>query len=457
MTGSAVGRPMAEVLGERAAGIDERRAPEAVRQRLRAVVVDVLATALASAGRPDVAAARAALLAGDGPSTVIGDAAGAAPAMAALVNGLPIASEQRQDGHRSARGHPGSHVVPAVLAVAEAVGAPGGPTLSAMLAGYEVGVRIGVAMGGTPPGVHDIATWGTIGAAAGVAHLLSGGNAVVVTAAVEVAAATPVLPHADTVFGGGSAQHLFLGLGAQAGVVAGQAAAAGLRALPGTLEGHFGRWSAAAFGPDRSVAAGEWAIVDGYVKRHPTCAHLHGINDAVEDLVAQRRFEASEILAVDVGTYSAAAAFADPRPGNDLAARFSIPWTVAVGLTRGGLDGSGFGPEDLADRSLQDLAARVRVRADPHLEAGYPAGRPAAVTVHLRDGATVSAGAQRPRGDGPEALADPEVAGKPRRLLEPRFGAARVEALVRAVERLPEDGLEPLAGVLRGPNERSTP
>lgn len=456
MTGEAVGRGMAEALGERAAAIDESRAPENVRQRLRAVVVDVLATALAAADRPDVAAARGALLSGDGPSTVIGESAGTVPAMAALVNGLPIASEQRQDGHRQAKGHPGSHVVPAVLAVAESVGADGGATLSAVLAGYEVGVRIGVAMGGTPPGVHDIATWGSIGAAAGVAHLLTAADAGVVAAAVDLAAAMPVLPHAQTVFGGASGQHLFLGIGAQSGVVAGQAAAAGLRAQPGTLEGHFARWSAAAFDADRAAPGPEWAILDGYLKRHPTCAHLHGVNDAVEDLCAQRRFQAAEIDAVDVRTYAAAAAFADPRPRNELAARFSIPWTVAVGLAHGGLDDAGFAAQAFGDRSLTDLAERVRVRADPALEAGYPAGRPATVTVHLRDGATLSATAQRPRGDGPEALADPDVRGKPRRLLEPRFGAGRAEALVSAVERMPEDGLEPLAIVLRGEKEGIT-
>jgi 2-methylcitrate dehydratase PrpD len=279
---------------------------------------------------------------------------------------------------------------------------------------------------------------------------------------VDVAAATPVLPHADAVFGGASAQHLFLGLGAQAGVVAGSAAAAGLRSLPGTLERHFAVWSAAAFDPGRPAASastvGEWALLDGYLKRHPTCAHLHGVNDAVEDLVARRRFEVREIVAVEVATYPAAAAFADPRPGNDLAARFSIPWTVAVGLVRGGLEGSGFEPEALADGSLQDLAARVRVRADPELAAGYPAGRPAVVTIHLRDGTTTAARAERPRGDGPSALADPEVRSKPLRLLEPRLGAAAAEALVSAVDRLAVDGLEPLTELLRArrPGRRGT-
>lgn len=165
--------------------------------------------------------------------------------------------------------------------------------------------------------------------------------------------------------------------------------------------------------------------------------------------MAQRAFDAAEIASVEVRTYTAAAGFADPTPGNDLAARFSIPWTVAVGLTAGGLDGTGFQAEALGDPALRALASRVTVRADRDLDAGYPAGRPAVVTVRLRDGSAARAAAGRPRGDGPEALADPGVRNKPRRLLEQGVGSERARALGYAVDRLAEDGLEPLTDVLR--------
>jgi 2-methylcitrate dehydratase PrpD len=62
---------------------------------------------------------------------------GADPATAALLNGTPLAAEQLQDGHRLGRGHPGAHVVPAVLAVAESCEASGSALLSALLVGYE--------------------------------------------------------------------------------------------------------------------------------------------------------------------------------------------------------------------------------------------------------------------------------------------------------------------------------
>lgn len=470
-------RSAAAALGRLASRIEERLAPDEVRRRARAVVADVLATGASAAGRPDVSAARDALVgtASDGPCTVIGSARTAPPLVAALANALPIAAEQRQDGHRLARGHPGSHVVPAVLAVAESTGASGQAVLSAVLAGYEVGARVGIAMGGTPPGVHDIATWGTLGAAAGVAHLCSAGDAETVAAAIDLAAALPVLPDAETVFSGATGQHLLLGVGVQLAVTCGQAAVAGLRPMPGTLERHFARWSAADWSVDRWASsstvewpvegsattdgsddggsaseqyADRWLILEGYLKRHPTCAHLHGVNDAVEDLAAVGPLEAAQIEAVTVRTYRAAAAFDGAEPANELAARFSIPWTVAAGLTRRGLSGA-FAREVWADDELRALARRVRVEADPVLEDGYPDGRPALVVVRLRDGSTREARAGRPRGDGPDALEDADVRDKPRRLLTAVADGAWADAVLAAVERLAEDGVPPLTAALR--------
>ncbi|MGH3230803.1 MAG: MmgE/PrpD family protein [Streptosporangiaceae bacterium] len=446
----------ATVLGRAAGETTFTDAPGPVRDRILYLVADVLATVVAACGRGDVARVRSGFPAGRGDATVVGRAEGADPGAAALLNGMAVAAEQLQDGHRLARGHPAAHVVPAVLAVAEASGGSGHAMLSAVLAGYEVGVRVGMAMGGTPDGVHDIATWGTVGAAAGVAHLLSGGSAPVIAAAVDLAAAIPVLPDAATVFGGSTGQHAFLGLGTHLGVVWGSLAAGGLQVPEGTLERHFGPLAGRSFDP--SVIAGSvtpegrWrqhAVLEGYVKRHPTCAHLHGANDAVEDVIARWHGDPRDIASVVVETYAGAAAFDDPGPANDLAARFSIPYTVAVALVRGRLDDDSFDRRWLDDGAVRDLAHRVEVRHRHDLDGGYPDGRPAIVTVHLRSGERVRAAASAPRGDGPGALDDAVVAGKPRRLLARRVSAPRAAAVLAAVDGLAAGGVAPLTRALR--------
>jgi 2-methylcitrate dehydratase PrpD len=445
----------AALLGRAAAATTAATTPDAVKARTRFLVSDVVACAVAAWGRPELAALRELVATGSGPATVIGQPEGTAPALAALLNALPVAADQLQDGHREARGHPAAHVVPAVLAAAESCGAEGGDILAAILAGCETGILVGCAMGGTPDGVHDIGTWGTVGAAAGVAHVLSGGAAGAVAAAIDLAAATPARPDAATVFRGATAQHLLLGLAVQAAVVAGTAAVAGLRAPDGTLERHFlpavGRQVDAAV-IEQGTAAGRWTryrLADGYVKRHPTCAHLHGVDDALEDLLAVRPIDPAGVETILVGTYAAAASFADPAPVNDLATRFSIPFSVAAAIVGGSPRPDRFRPEVLADPLVTDLAARVRVVHDPGLDAGYPAGRPATVRVTMTDGEVRSARAERPRGDGPGALTDPAVAAKPRQLLAAAVGAAAADSLLAAVDGLGEHGIAPLSDALR--------
>lgn len=431
-------------------------APEPVRRRVTFLVADVLAATVSAWSRPEISAARAALLAGaTGPASIVGRAEGATPALAALINAMPVAAEQLQDGHRPARGHPASHVVPAVLAAAEAAGSTGPATLSAILTGYEVGVRVGEAMGGTPPGVHDIGTWGPIGAAAGVAQLVSGGRPEAVAAAIDLAAALPVRPDARTVFAGAEGQHLLLGMAVSSAVVTGTSAAAGLRAPGGTLERYFLPSVGADPRPETLVAGltGEgwerYGVLDGYIKRHPTCAHLHGVNDAVEDLVAAGPLDPGDVEQVAVRTYGAAAAFDAPDPEGDLAARFSIPYTVAVALISGRLDTESFSPRWLADPSVRALASRVAVIADPALDDGYPSGRPAVVTVTRRDGTVSEARAGRPRGDGPGALDDPRVMAKPLELLTAAVGPHPAETVLAAITSLERTGPVQLGRSLR--------
>jgi len=74
------------------------------------------------------------------------------------------------EGNQFARGHPGIHVVPAVLAAAEELGSRGSDVLLAIALGYEIGSRIGIASK-LRVTMHPHGTWGRVGAAVAVAKL----------------------------------------------------------------------------------------------------------------------------------------------------------------------------------------------------------------------------------------------------------------------------------------------
>ncbi len=115
----------------------------------------------------------------------------------------------------------------------------------------------------------------------------------------------------------------------------------------------------------------------GYIKSHPTCAHLHGVNDAVADLLAARA-DWRDVAAVGSGAFADAARF-DAVAGGELAARFSVPTSVAVALLFGRLDETTLTDELVRLAAVRDLAARVRSRTTRRSTPATRAGRPARV------------------------------------------------------------------------------
>ena len=425
-------------------------APGMVRDRVLDLVADTIAVMALGSGRPELCAVadEMRMTAPEGHATVVGASSGWPASLAMLINAMAVAADQLQDGHRMARGHPASHVVPAVLAVAEEHDASGAETLSAVLAGYEVGVRIGQAMGGTPPGTHDIGTWGAVAAAAGVARLLRPGDVAASERAIWLAASAVLLTDAATIFEGRTGGHAFLGASVQLGATLGISAVAGLEPLNGALDRHLRTVAAQAWSgsmlDDIDDSWGErFEVLEGYIKTHPTCAHLHGINDAVADIVGAghpegRRLRPADIAEVEVRTYGGAAVF-NKVAEDELAARFSVPTSIAVAIVTGRLDETTMTTQTVRSPEVRRVAELVRVVHDPALDAGYPSGRPAEVRVVLRDGVVLVASASRPRGDAERALTRHEIRAKASRLLRHRFGEPGAEVLT-AIDGLAEGG-----------------
>lgn len=442
------------VLGRAAAATRWSGAPTQVRDRVVDLVADTVAVAALGSGRPELRRLTDAhACEPEGQAAVPGSPRGWTASTATMLAGAAVAADQLQDGHRPARGHPASHAATAALALGAEVDATGDAVLSAVLAGYETGTRLGRAMGGTPVGVHDIGTWGEVAAAVAAAHLLAAGDAEVLTRAVGLASAAVLVTDATTVFDGWDGSHVFLGASAQTGLSLGRAAASGLAAAPGAPGRHLGavaaaRWDAAAgtqgTGPDGWTG---WEVLRGYVKSHPTCAHLHGVNDAVADLVAGG-LVAADVQRVVVRCATGAAQF-DRVAGGELAARFSVPTTVAVALVTGRLDETTLTDDNVRSDTVLDLAHRIEVVHDRDLDVLTGDGRPADVEAVLVDGTTRTASSRVPRGDAGDPLTRDQLRDKASRLLRHRFGDAG-ESVLTAVHALDDGaGARDLASALR--------
>jgi 2-methylcitrate dehydratase PrpD len=107
-------------------------------------------------------------------ATIWGTNVATTMAEAAFVNGVFGHALDFDDVHASVHGHPSTTMIPAVIAVAEAVGAPGKDVLAAYAIGLEVCGKLGIALGTGhyQRGWHATATTGVFGSTAVAARLL---------------------------------------------------------------------------------------------------------------------------------------------------------------------------------------------------------------------------------------------------------------------------------------------
>ena len=111
--------------------------------------------------------------AGEGGSELLVRRTFTSPYFAAMANAAASHVAEQDDVHNGSVFHPATVVFPVALALAQARGASGKQLLTAAVAGYEVGIRVGEFLGRSHYKVfHTTGTAGTLAAAAAAGNLL---------------------------------------------------------------------------------------------------------------------------------------------------------------------------------------------------------------------------------------------------------------------------------------------
>lgn len=412
----------------------------------KAVVLDSIGAMLAGSRLPENGGlARCAAERGaGGAATLVGHGLRAEPMFAALANATAGVSLEVDEGNRWGGGHPAMHVLPAVLAVAEEREASGRALIEALVAGYEVTSRIG---GATQlrANVHSHGTWGTLGAAAGVARLLGRRNLrEIISLAASMSPANSWTP----CFEGATIRNLYPGRAAMQGILAVHLHDCGYTALSDGPSDVYGTLLAERFDPERAVEGigpdgrvERFRIEQNYFKFHACCLYNHPALDAVDAMLRATPFGAGEVERVEVTSIPFAARMAGWYPSAMLAAKFSIPYAVAARIAAGRSDVAAFLGPVIADGEVRALAGRVQVAADPARSMQRSDPPPAVVRVVLRDGRVLEGATPVVRGDAANPAFPGELERKFRGLAEPTVGvggAERIAALVDRLDALPD-------------------
>ena len=406
-------------LAAHAAAWSARALPAGLEHHARRALIDWVATTLPGARQPPATLLAAALAAGRGAGRAVCYADGQAGAVrhAALLNGIASHTVEFDDIHRDSGYHPGSPTIAAALAIAQDRGADLATLLRAVVAGYEVSCRIGMAVQPSHYRMwHTTGTVGTFGAATAAAVLLGCDASSIAHALATAATMAGGLQQAFR--GDGMSKPMHAGHAADAGVLAALAAQAGVTGALDVLHGPAG------FAAATSEDTGKWdqalaglgedfAIAAITIKNHGCCGHIFPALDALNALRARHPFGAEEISHIHVAGYGATKDVCD-RPGarTETETRFSVQYCVAAMLRLGGVRLAAFTAANRADPALHALMQRVSVSLAPDLACAYPRRRPARVTVSLQDGRVFEHFQPTRKGDPDDPLSDDELSAK---------------------------------------------
>jgi 2-methylcitrate dehydratase PrpD len=367
----------------------------------RLVLLDTLGAIVAGSAMPENGrlARFAASRAPGGRATLLGHRDRADAFWAALTNATAGVALEVDEGSRLGGGHPAIHVVPGALAVAEERRLGGRRLIESVVAGYEIGSRIGGATT-VRANVHSHGTWGTISTAVAVAKL-GGAGAGTVRAVMNLAAS---MSPAGTILAERFEPEL---------------AVAGLDTLSSD-----------------SPARGPFRIEQNYFKLHACCRFNHFALDAVMALRSAHGLGGDDVEKVEIVTIPFAVRMGAPAPPSSLAARFSIPWAVAAALVRGRTDPSAFDERALADLRIRALAQRVEIRTDPDMTPRRADAPTAHVRLVLRGGRTLERTTSVVRGDALSPVPRDEITAKFVALAGPLLGEAGARKVVDVVEEM---------------------
>jgi 2-methylcitrate dehydratase PrpD len=376
-------------------------------------------------------------LGGKPESTLIPSNAKTMSLLAALVNGASSHVVEMDDLHRESVFHPAAPIMPAVFAAAEREKATGKELIVAIATGYEVGIRVAVAVGQSHyRHWHTTSTCGTFGAAAGGAKILGLGEDQVVWALGS--AGTQASGLWEFLVESAMSKQLHPGKSALNGLLSALLAQKGFTGARKILEGEKGFFRATSkdFDETKSLAGlgKNFLFERNSLKYYASCGHTHSVIESILQATEANPIDAARIERVDVSVYQAALDLLENvEPSTPYMAKFSLPFCVATALRYGHVNTGDFIETRLQDPDLLQLMERIEIHSDPQLSLQYPFKWPARVEIITRDGKRLKGSSDFPKGDPENPLGERDLIEKFRDLTKGLLSDRSTEAIVERV------------------------
>ena len=383
-------------------------------------------------------------------AVVIGTNLKTSPSYAALANGTAAHSLELDDVVNEASLHPAVAIMPAALAAAQIVGCSGKELIAAITAGYEVMIKLGVALDPAvhyAQGFHPTGTCGTMGAAVTAAKILKLSKKEMLNAL--GIAGSQAAGSMEFLSDGAFTKRLHPGWAAHSGIIAALLARENFTG-PGTIiEGRFGFLHAYSSGSQAARVLQNWGdpyeVLRTSIKPHACCRYKQGPIDGILKIVRENNLDASEIEKVTLGILKAGFALvAEPEsqktnPKSVVDAQFSMPFGAAVAILNAKATLDEYTMENVNSERVKELMDKISCVKDAELEKEFPKKWPASVTLQTKDGKTYSTRIDFPKGDPENPLTWDELIDKFRNLIAPVFFEARQNEIIERIRSLEQE------------------
>jgi len=370
-------------------------------------------------------------LQGPGAAEILISRRHSTPLFAAMVNAAASHVAEQDDVHNGSVFHPAAVVFPPALAVAQAIGASGQELLTAAVAGYEVGIRIGEFLGRSHYRVfHTTGTAGAVAAAAAVGHLLKLDAPTMLHA--FGSAGTQAAGLWEFLRDAADSKQLHTANAAANGLSAAYLAADGFTGARRILEGPQGMAAGMSSDADPSRLTDRlgqrWALAETSFKFHASCRHTHPAADALQQVMSEHQLKAEDLAEVTAHVHQAAidvlGPVTDPRTVHQ--SKFSMGSVLGL-IALFGRAGLTEFDTHYQDPRLIALRGKVSMQLDAEVDAAYPQRWIGKVTVRTVDGRLLKGRVDEPKGDPGNSLSRPEIEDKARRLAAYAGGASEAE------------------------------
>ena len=457
MASHSIENPHTRAIATFVSSLEYEMIPQEVRDRIKLLVLDSIGCGLYGADRPwsrllretlrDIDTTRVSAVWGTGESF-------SAP-HAALINGTQIQGFELDDVHRQGVLHVGAVTLPSLFgAIGQGTDLDGRQLLASIVAGYEIGPRVGMCMGQEHigQGWHSGATVGVFSAAAGAARGLQLDEQQTVHALGIAGTQAAGLMAAQY---GAMVKRMHAGRSAQSGLYGALLAKRGFTGIIDVFEAPYGGFcttfsrSTDRFNLDElSRGLGEtFETMRISLKFYSCVGSNHTTLDAIRTIQQRRPFTIEEMDKIVVlGSQVTADHVGWPyRPEGLTSAQLNLPFCVATLLLEGDVFVDQFQEDCVHDQRRIDLSRRVEVREDPAITAlGSKFRHKVHVEVHFRDGSVERETCEAPRGSEKSFASEADIVSKFRKLTRNVMNETQREALIEAVL-----GMEKLASAER--------